>query len=88
MIVVSEVKAGRKSVIITKRKDHIDTLNQYLKQTFETITLNGDDPGHAKYQMENAKRAHFQVLILPANILVKEVTWSNYLCISSNPFFI
>jgi len=62
--VVSEVKAGRKSVIITERKDHIDTLNQYLKQTFETITLSGDDPEtlrNTKWKM--LREGHFQVLI-------------------------
>ena len=62
--VVNEVKAGRKSVIITERKDHIDTLNQYLKQTFETITLSGDDSEtlrNTKWKM--LKEGHFQVLI-------------------------
>jgi hypothetical protein len=62
--VVTEVKAGRKSVIITERKDHIDTLNQYLKQTFETITLSGDDPEilrSTKWKM--LKEGNFQVLI-------------------------
>jgi len=62
--VVSEVKAGRKSVIITERKNHIDTLNQYLKQTFETITLSGDDSEtlrNTKWKM--LKEGHFQVLI-------------------------
>jgi superfamily II DNA or RNA helicase len=41
--VVIELNKGRKVVILTERKEHIDTLQQYLKQSFETITLSGDD---------------------------------------------
>ncbi|MBK7888508.1 MAG: DEAD/DEAH box helicase family protein [Bacteroidetes bacterium] len=41
--VITELKAGRKAVIITERKEHIDTLYQYLKQSYETVTLSGDD---------------------------------------------
>ena len=62
--VTSEIKAGRKSVIITERKDHIETLNQYLKQFYETITLSGDDPEslrNTKWKL--LKEGNFQVLI-------------------------
>ncbi len=62
--VVSEIKNGRKSVIITERKDHIDTLNQFLKQSYETIALSGDDSESmrsAKWKL--LKEGHFQVLI-------------------------
>lgn len=41
--VITELKAGRKAVIITERKEHIDTLYQYLKQSYETVSLSGDD---------------------------------------------
>jgi len=36
-----ELKLGKKVFIITERKEHIDTLNQYLKQSYETLTLSG-----------------------------------------------
>lgn len=41
--VSSELNSGKKVIILTERKEHIDTLNQFLKQSFETITLSGDD---------------------------------------------
>ncbi|HET7360318.1 MAG TPA: DEAD/DEAH box helicase family protein, partial [Salinimicrobium sp.] len=41
--VEAELKLGKKAVIITERKEHIDSLNQYLKQSFESITLSGED---------------------------------------------
>lgn len=38
-----ELNSGKKVVILTERKEHIDSLHQYLKQSYEVITLNGDD---------------------------------------------
>jgi len=42
--VTLELNSGKKVIILTERKEHIETLNQFLKQSFETITLSGDDP--------------------------------------------
>ncbi|HZY37257.1 MAG TPA: DEAD/DEAH box helicase family protein [Mucilaginibacter sp.] len=41
--IVSQLDAGKKLVVITERKDHIDSLQQYLKQSYDTITLSGED---------------------------------------------
>lgn len=41
--IATELNKGRKAVIITERKEHIDTLNQFLKQSFEIVTLSGED---------------------------------------------
>lgn len=38
-----ELNSGKRVVVLTERKDHIDTLHQYLKQFYETVTLSGDD---------------------------------------------
>jgi superfamily II DNA or RNA helicase len=38
-----ELNSGKRAVVLTERKDHIDTLHQYLKQFYETVTLSGDD---------------------------------------------
>ena len=59
-----EVKAGRKILVLTERKAHVDILQQYLKGTCETITLTGED----KEQSKKAKlllidSGEFQVLI-------------------------
>ena len=42
------MKFDKKVVIITERKEHIDSLNQYLKQSYEVITLSGEDSESAK----------------------------------------
>src|SRR5690606_1019619 len=41
--VSAELNQGKKAVIITERKEHIETLNLLLKSNYETITLSGDD---------------------------------------------
>ncbi len=41
--ITNELNSGKKVVILTERKEHIDSLHQYLKQSYEVITLNGDD---------------------------------------------
>ena len=41
--VKTELNKGKKVVIITERKEHIDSLYQYLKQSYEAITLSGED---------------------------------------------
>ena len=59
-----ELKLGKKVVIITERKEHIDTLNQYLKQSYETLTLSGDDSESSRNQKwKTLKEGNYQVLI-------------------------
>lgn len=41
--VIAELNYGKKVIMLTERKEHIDTLNQFLKQSFETVTISGDD---------------------------------------------
>jgi superfamily II DNA or RNA helicase len=62
--VTSELNAGKRAVIITERKEHIKTLAQYLKQTFEVITLSGDDNEKArKHKWITLNKGDYQVLI-------------------------
>jgi superfamily II DNA/RNA helicase len=60
----SELNAGKKVVILTERKEHIETLNQYLKQKYETITLCGDDSESARnMKWKILKEGNYQLLI-------------------------
>jgi superfamily II DNA or RNA helicase len=62
--VKKEVEAGNKSIIITERKEHLDSLNQYLKQQYETIVLSGDDSENSrKIKWKEVKAGNYQVLI-------------------------
>ncbi|MBX2900269.1 MAG: DEAD/DEAH box helicase [Cyclobacteriaceae bacterium] len=62
--VQTELKSGNRCIIITERKDHIETLKQYLKQFYETVTLSGDDSESVKKDKWGLlKGGNFQVLI-------------------------
>ncbi len=62
--VFNELKSEKKIVIITERKEHIDSLYQYLKQSFETITLSGEDSESSKNsKWKSLKEGNYQILI-------------------------
>ena len=62
--VTIELNNGRKVVIITERKEHINALNQFLKQSFETITLSGDDSESSRIiKWKTLNKGDYQVLI-------------------------
>lgn len=60
----AELGMGRKIVVITERKEHIDALYQFLKGGFETVTLSGEDsPASRRKKWEVLHRGDYQVLI-------------------------
>ncbi|SMD32067.1 hypothetical protein SAMN04488029_0405 [Reichenbachiella faecimaris] len=62
--VINELKQGFKSIIITERKEHIDTLHQFLKQSYEVVTLSGDDSSKSRNEKrERLKKGDYQALI-------------------------
>ena len=51
-------------LILTERKAHVDILNLYLKDKFETITIHGDDPERArKNKIDQIKQGHYKIVI-------------------------
>lgn len=59
-----ELNTGKKVVIITERKEHIDSLNQFLKQSYEVVTLSGEDSeNNRKSKWKILNEGNFQVLI-------------------------
>ena len=62
--VVFQLNAGKKAVIITERKEHINSLQQYLKQHYDTITLSGEDSElNKKSKWAAIKKGDFQAII-------------------------
>ncbi|MCG8388283.1 MAG: DEAD/DEAH box helicase [Cytophagales bacterium] len=59
-----ELEKGKRTVIITERKEHITVLEQWLKQSYEVITLSGDDTyGSRESKWKELKLGNYQVLI-------------------------
>lgn len=62
--VIQELKNGNRAIIITERKDHIETLNQMLKQSYEIVTLSGNDSEkERKGKWKKLKMGNYQILI-------------------------
>ncbi len=62
--VLEQVEQNKKILVLTERKDHVETLNLYLKDKCEVITITGEDPISAKKSKKaQIDMGHFQVLI-------------------------
>lgn len=60
----NELSKGKRIAIITERKEHIDTLYLFLKQSYEVVTLSGDDTeSNRKSKWQTLQQGNFQVLI-------------------------
>lgn len=80
--VVIELKEGKRVVIITERKEHIDPLHQYLKQSYETITLSGDDTeGNRTSKWKILKEGNYQVLITTGQFFGEGTDLQNANCL-------
>lgn len=67
-IIVNDITAvldnSHRAVILTERKEHIETLNLFLKQKYETVTLCGDDSELSRKQKwAQLNQGNYQVLI-------------------------
>lgn len=77
-----ELNAGKKVVIITERKDHIDTLHQYLKQFYETVTLSGEDSESSRNtKWKILHEGNFQALITTGQYFGEGSDLQNLQCV-------
>ncbi|MCX6272127.1 MAG: DEAD/DEAH box helicase family protein [Bacteroidetes bacterium] len=80
--VIFEVNSGKRAVIITERKEHIESLFQYLKQKFEVITLSGDDSEViGKEKWKSLKEGSYQVLITTGQYFGEGTDLNNAQCL-------
>lgn len=60
----TELSIGKRIAIITERKEHIEVLYLFLKQSYEVITLSGDDSdSNKKTKWKTLHQGNFQILI-------------------------
>ncbi|MEJ5102404.1 TOTE conflict system archaeo-eukaryotic primase domain-containing protein [Chryseobacterium sp. MYb328] len=80
--VKTEVNQGKKVVIITERKEHLDTLYLFLKPFYEIVTLSGDDTeNNRKYKWNILKDGTFQVLITTGQYFGEGTDLQNINCL-------
>ena len=79
-----ETNADRfKSILIlSERKAHVELLNLYLKDKFETITIHGDDSaGSRKSKIEQIKQGHYKIVISTGQYFGEGIDINNLECL-------
>jgi superfamily II DNA or RNA helicase len=80
--VINELKSDKKIIIITERKDHIDSIYQYLKQSYEVITLSGEDSESSKNtKWKLLKEGNYQVVITTGQFFGEGTDLQNANCL-------
>ncbi|MBN1969183.1 MAG: DEAD/DEAH box helicase [Candidatus Delongbacteria bacterium] len=69
-------------LVLTERKAHVDILNLYLKDKFETITIHGDDSeSNRKSKLEQLKQGHYKIVISTGQYFGEGVDIDNLECL-------
>ena len=69
-------------LVLSERKAHVDILNLYLKDKYETITIHGDDSESSrKSKIAQIKQGHFKVVISTGQYFGEGIDISNLECL-------
>lgn len=86
-MIYTDVKAliidkGRNILILSERKAHLEVLNLYLQEKFETIIITGEDSESGrKIKLEQIALGHFQVVLSTGQYLGEGVDMPNFDCL-------
>ena len=77
-----QLNTGKRIVILTERKEHIETLQQYLKQSYETVTLSGDDSEASRnFKWRILRDGNYQILITTGQYFGEGTDLQNVQCL-------
>ena len=80
--IIAEVPKRKTILVLTERKSHINVLNLYLKDKFETITLSGDDSEtKRKSKLKQIKDGHFKIIISTGQFFGEGIDIDNIDCL-------
>ena len=80
--ILKEAKLGKKCLVLTERKDHVEALSLYLKKDFEVITLTGTLLSRKRREKEKQiSEGHFQILIATGQLLGEGTSLKNIDCL-------
>lgn len=80
--ILKEAKSGKKCLVLTERKDHVEALSLYLKKDFEVITLTGTLlPRKRREKEKQITDGHFQILIATGQLLGEGTSLKNIDCL-------
>ena len=62
--ILRETTVGKKLLVLSERKEHLEILNLYLKRKCETIVISGDDSAPArKSKFKQINDGHYHVIL-------------------------
>ena len=69
-------------LILTERKAHVNILNLYLKDKYETISITGDDSETSREsKFEQIEQGHYQIVISTGQFFGEGIDISNLECL-------
>ena len=85
-IIVDDIKKNaarfKTILILTERKAHVDILYLYLKESFETITIHGDDSEAVRRsKIEQIKQGHYKIVISTGQFFGEGIDINNLECL-------
>jgi superfamily II DNA or RNA helicase len=67
--ILEQVNMGRKTLVLSERKEHLKILDLYLKGRCETLTFSGDDSAASRTsKLKQINDGHYQVLLATGQI--------------------
>ncbi len=68
--IVQSAQAGKKCLVLTERKEHVDLLAEYLKRDYEIIIMTGDLTANNKKEKEKQiLSGHFQIILATGQLV-------------------
>jgi len=78
----SQIERCNSILVLTERKAHVNILNLYLKDRFETITITGDDSESARQsKIEQIKAGHYKIVLSTGQFFGEGIDVSNLECL-------
>jgi superfamily II DNA or RNA helicase len=78
----NNVNRFKSILILSERKAHVDILNLYLKDKYETITIHGgDSESSRKSKIEQIKQGHLKIVISTGQYFGEGIDISNLECL-------
>jgi superfamily II DNA or RNA helicase len=80
--IISEAKAGKKCLVLSERKEHVELLNTYLKRDFETLVFTADFSKAEQQKKEKQLHSgHFHVVIATGQLFGEGVDVQGFDCL-------
>jgi len=80
--IIKETAGGRKALVLSERKEHLEVLNLYLKGRCETIVISGDDSvGARKSKGKQIDDGHYQAVLSTGQFFGEGVDVRGFTCL-------